>query len=159
MCGISQEKYTWELPVQLGGPRLDSPSWEHFPCGPEAGGRPDCPLGSLHHWPHPTPDWGSTSHPMPQLLGDFPGLLCSFFHSFLHLPCVFEGVFCLFLFLVFCSVSFVRWFSKDAAGQTGREGVCLLIWLRGLRRGSRGRAETSCNTVLPGWWPEDACNS
>lgn len=70
-----------------------------------------------------------------------------------------EGVFCLFLFLVFCSVSFVRLFSKDAAGQTGREGVCLPIWLRGLRRGSRGRAETSCNTVLPGWWPEDACNS
>lgn len=157
---MSQEKCTWELLVQLGGPRLDSPSWECFPCGLVACGRPDCPPpGSLLHWPHPTPDWGSTSHPTPQLWGDFQGLLCSFFHSSPALPgSLTEGVVCLFLFLFF-SCLFCPFVFKDAAGQTGREGVCLPIWLRGPRRGCLGRAETSCNTVLPGWWPEVVCNS
>ena len=129
-------------------------------CGPVACGRPDYPPGSLLHWPHPTPDWGSTSHPTPQLWGDFQGLLCSFSHSPPPLPVsLTEGAFCLFFsnvgfFCVSCPLVF-----KDAAGQMGGEGVCLPSRLRGLRRGSLGRAETSCNTVLPGQWPEDACNS
>ena len=95
--------------------------------------------------------------PLPQLLGDFGAPL----QLLLLLPpsmSLTEGVFCLFFFFFpFCLLR--PFFSKDAAGQTGREGVCLPIWLRGPRRGSRRRAETSCNTVLPGWWPEDACNS
>lgn len=54
-------------------------------------------------------------------------------------------------------VSFVHFFSKMLLGRW--KGICLPIWLRGLRRGHLGREETSCNTVLPGQWPEDACNS
>lgn len=63
-----------------------------------------------------------------------------------------------FLFLIlFCL--FCLFVVEDAAGQMGREGICLPICPRGSEKGSLGREETSCNTVLPGQWPEDACNS
>lgn len=101
--------------------------------------------------PTPRPTCGGTSRgfsaasstspfTLPVSLTGEEGGVCPFFYFWF---------FCLLRLFVF----------KDAAGQTGREGVCLPIRLRGLRRGSLGQAETSCNTVFPGWWPEDVCNS
>lgn len=115
--------------------------------------RVTAPLAASH------PRLGFYLPPHAPVVGGLPGASLQLLPSSPALPgSSTEGVVCLFLFLFFFCL-FCPFVFKDAAGQTGREGVCLPIWLRGPRRGCLGRAETSCNTVLPGWWPEVVCNS
>lgn len=117
--------------------------------------RVTAPLAASHprlgfYLPPHAPVVGGLPGASPQLLPPLPPP---------YLGLRLRGWFVFFYFWFFFSCLLCPFVFKDAAGQTGREGVCLPIWLRGLRRGCLGRAETSCNTVLPGWWPEVACNS
>lgn len=142
-----------------GDPRLDLPSWDGFSCG----------LWSVEGLLSPQGHFPTS--PIPPQIGVLPPTLASVWGGLPGAPWPLlpllpppylcpglRGAFCLFFFFfiwefLFCPLR--PFVFKDAAGQTGREEVCLPIRLRGLRRGRLGRVETSCNTVLPGRWPED----
>lgn len=124
VCGISQEKNTpgncqssWVVPgwgLSLLGA---------FPLWARGWWKARLPPGSLLHWPHPTPDWGSTSHPMPQLLGTSQGSSAASSAPFSTFPVsLTEGVFVFFYFWFFV-LSPSSLFSKDAAGQRAGRGL------------------------------------